>query len=111
VPEASTATYASNPLPMAVMAGNAAQTSSAMPAEISFLRPVPSMARVDRSPASVATSYLETRKESTVWPVSETCFRRSVFPLTSITLNEWTCEMNLSVKACQLAGSVCCSGL
>jgi hypothetical protein len=56
-------------------------------------------------------SYLEIRKESTVSPVSETCFRRKVFPSTSITLNEWTCEMNLSVKDCQLAGSVCCSGL
>jgi hypothetical protein len=56
-------------------------------------------------------AYLETRKESTIWPVSETCFRRKVFPSTSITLSEWTCEMNLSVKGCQLAGSVCCSGL
>src|SRR2546430_2588327 len=50
VPEASTATYASNPLPMAVIAGNAAHTSSEMPAKISFLRPVASMARV--TPAS-----------------------------------------------------------
>src|SRR6478609_4408358 len=44
VPEASTATYASRPLPTAVMAGNAAQTSREMPAKISFLRPVAAMA-------------------------------------------------------------------
>src|SRR5258708_1169203 len=49
VPEASTATYASSPLPTAVIAGKAAQTSREMPAKISFLRPVASMARATRA--------------------------------------------------------------
>ena len=44
VPDASTATYASYPLPTAEIAGNAAQTSSDSPAKISFLRSVRSMA-------------------------------------------------------------------
>jgi hypothetical protein len=56
-------------------------------------------------------NYLETLKESRVSPVSETCFRRRVLPSISTTLKEWTWEMNLSVKACQPAGSICCSGL
>src|SRR5712664_366751 len=49
VPEASTATYACSPLPMAVIAGNAAQTSREMPAKISFLRPFASIARTTRT--------------------------------------------------------------
>src|SRR6266851_1159017 len=44
VPDASTATYASYPLPAAAIAGNAAQTSSDIPAKISFWRSVRSMA-------------------------------------------------------------------
>ena len=44
VPEASIATYASSPLLTAVMAGKAAPISSEMPAKISFLRPIASMA-------------------------------------------------------------------
>src|SRR5450432_3138927 len=55
VPEASTATYASSPLPTAVMAGKAAQTSSEMPAKISFLRPVTSMARATRASSKALT--------------------------------------------------------
>src|SRR5436190_8547504 len=55
VPEASTATYALNPLPAAVMAGKAAQTSSEMPAKISFLRPVASMARATRASSNALT--------------------------------------------------------
>src|SRR5580698_3600671 len=55
VPEASTATYASSPLPTAVMAGKAAQTSSEMPAKMSFLRPVASMARVTRASSNALT--------------------------------------------------------
>ena len=39
----------------AVMAGNAAQTSSEMPAKISFLRPVPSIARVTRGSSKALT--------------------------------------------------------
>ena len=56
-------------------------------------------------------TYFVIRKESTTSPVSETCFSRKTPPSISTTLNECTCEMNLSVKVCQLAGSVCCSGL
>src|SRR5713226_5514872 len=55
VPEASTATYASNPLPTAVIAGKAAQTSSEMPAKISFLRPVASIARATRASSNALT--------------------------------------------------------
>src|SRR6266478_2809866 len=55
VPEASTATYASSPLPTAVIAGKAAQTSSEMPAKISFLRPVASMARATRASSKALT--------------------------------------------------------
>src|ERR1700686_2521003 len=49
VPQASTATYASRPLPTAVIAGKAAQISSEMPAKISFFRPVVSIARNTRA--------------------------------------------------------------
>jgi hypothetical protein len=55
VPEASTATYASNPLPTAVMALKATQASSEMPAKISFLRPVASMARATRASSKALT--------------------------------------------------------
>src|SRR5579862_6775136 len=55
VPEASTATYESRPLPMAVIAGKAAQTSREMPAKISFLRPVASMARATRESSNALT--------------------------------------------------------
>src|SRR5229473_5154985 len=55
VPEASTATYASSPLPTAVIAGKAAQTSSEMPAKISFLRPVASIARATRASSNALT--------------------------------------------------------
>jgi peptide deformylase len=40
---------------MAVMAGNAAQTSSEMPVKINFLRPVPSMARATRASSKAFT--------------------------------------------------------
>src|SRR5258708_3579489 len=43
------------PLPTAVMAGKAAQTSSEMPAKISFLRPVASMARAMRASSKALT--------------------------------------------------------
>src|SRR5438128_658101 len=55
VPEASTATYASSPLPTAVMAGKAAQTSRELPAKISFLRPVAVTARATRSSSKALT--------------------------------------------------------
>src|SRR5882724_6354720 len=55
VPEASTATYASNPLPTAVMAGKSGADSREMPAKISFLRPVDSMARATRASSNALT--------------------------------------------------------
>src|SRR6202167_3364118 len=60
VPEASTATYASSPLPIAVMAGKAAQTSREMPAKISFLRPVASMVRATRASSNALAEPLRT---------------------------------------------------
>lgn len=48
VPDASTATYASKPCAIAVIAGKPAHTSIEMPAKISFLRFVPSMALATR---------------------------------------------------------------
>lgn len=54
VPEASTATYASNPAAVAEIAGSAAHTSSDTPAKISFYRPVASMAPQTRSPCHAA---------------------------------------------------------
>jgi hypothetical protein len=43
------------PFAHSVMAGNAAQTSSEMPAKISFLRPVASMARATRASSNAFT--------------------------------------------------------
>src|SRR5262249_4922403 len=45
----------SEPLPTAVMAGKAAQTSKQTPAKISFLRPVASMARATPAPSKALT--------------------------------------------------------
>src|SRR3989454_4869163 len=68
VPEASTATYALNPLPAAVIAGKAAQTSSEMPAKISFLRPVASMAAATFGSSTATDSRkpdeIQTRKRN-----------------------------------------------
>src|SRR5690242_18582349 len=61
VPEASTATYASNPLPTAVIAGKAAQTSSEMPAKISFLRPVDHRTVDDRDARQRFDEFAERR--------------------------------------------------
>ena len=63
------------------------------------------------SAAKILDIYFAIWNESTTSPVSDTCFRRKVLPSMSTTLSECTEDMNLSVKPCQLPGSVCCSGL
>src|SRR5262249_57396929 len=78
--------------------------------EIARLRKHEPVAAADGDPVTWRR-YFAIRKVSITSPVSDTCFRRNILPSISTTLIECTCEMNLSVKACQLAGSFCCSAL
>ena len=50
-------------------------------------------------------------KRSTSSPSAVSCRTESVRPSTSATVSECTLETCLKVKACQDAGSSCCSGL